>query len=314
MIPGSKTSQRLRAGRRLAVVSIVTSAALAVAKIVIGWMAGSTSVVADGVESAGDVVASTVLLFGLAVAARPPDEHHPYGHGRFEMLTGLALGFLLAAVGVGIAVKSVMRAAAVHEPPAAYGIWPLIASILAKGILSSVKLSYGKRIKSAALVADAWNDSVDILSGTVALAALGLTLYDPERFLAFDHYGGFAVGLIVIFLGLRVVRETSLQLMDTMPAVELMDAIREVARGVPGVLGVEKCYARKTGLQYHVDLHLELDPDLTVRASHDLASQVRDRIKQELDWVADVMVHVEPYQGPPTPGTEASCRRESRQP
>lgn len=294
----SRTSHRLRIARRLALLSVATSAVLAATKIVVGTLAGSTSVVADGVESAGDVVASTVLMFGLAVAARPPDEHHPYGHGRFEMLTGLALGFLLAAVGVGIAVKSVVRVGQVHEPPAAYGVWPLVASILAKGVLSGIKLRYGRRIKSAALIADAWNDSVDILSGTVALAALGLTLYDPTRFLAFDHYGGFAVGLIVIFLGLRVVRETSLQLMDTMPAVELMDAIRESARRVPGVLGVEKCYARKTGLQYHVDLHLELDPELTVRASHDLATQVRERIKQDLDWVADVMVHVEPYSGP----------------
>ncbi|MCS7314000.1 MAG: cation diffusion facilitator family transporter [Bryobacterales bacterium] len=309
-----KTSQRLRIGRRLAMVSVATSAALAVGKIVIGWMAGSTSVVADGLESASDVVASTVLLFGLAVAAKPPDEKHPYGHGRFEMLTGLALGFLLAAVGVGIAVQSVLRAGADHEPPAFFGIWPLIASIVAKGVLSVIKLSYGRRIQSAALVADAWNDTVDILSGTVALAALGLTLYDPSRFLAFDHYGGFAVGLIVIFLGLRVVRETSLQLMDTMPAVELMDAIREVARSVPGVLGVEKCYARKTGLQYHVDLHLELDPDLTVRASHDLATQVRARILEELDWVADVMVHVEPYEGPLAGEREVSSRKVPPQP
>ncbi|MGC8792917.1 MAG: cation diffusion facilitator family transporter [Bryobacteraceae bacterium] len=298
MNPRSVTSQRLRTGRRLALASIATSGALAVIKILVGWMAGSTSVVADGLESASDVLASTVLLFGLAVAAKPADEHHPYGHGRFEMLTGLALGFLLAVAGVGIAVKSVLRIGEVHQPPAAYGMWPLIGSILAKGVLSGVKLRYGRRIKSAALVADAWNDTLDILSGAVALGALGMTLYDPSRFLAFDHYGGFAVGLIVIFLGLRVVRETSLQLMDTMPAAELMDAIREAARSVPGVLGVEKCYARKTGLQYHVDLHLELDPDLTVRASHDLASQVRDRIKQELDWVADVLVHVEPYQGP----------------
>jgi len=280
-------------------VSIATSAALAMTKILVGWMAGSTSVVADGFESAGDVVASAVVLFGLAVAARPPDEHHPYGHGRFEMLTGLGVGFLLAAAGLGISVKSLMRITEVHAPPAAYGLWPLVASIAAKSVLSAVKLRYGRRIKSGALVADAWNDTVDILSGSVALAALGLTLHDPARYLAFDHYGGFAVGLIVIFLALRVVRETSLQLMDTMPAVELMDAVRETARGVPGVCDVEKCYARKTGLQYHVDLHLELDPELTVRASHDIATQVRIRIKETLDWVADVMVHVEPYAGPP---------------
>jgi cation diffusion facilitator family transporter len=293
-------SQRLRTGRRIALASVATSAALAVAKILIGWMAGSTSVVADGFESASDVVASAVVLFGLAVAARPPDDQHPYGHGRFEMLTGLGLGFLLAVVGLAISVKSLLRVGEVHQPPAAYGLWPLLASVAAKSALSTVKLRYGRRIQSAALVADAWNDTVDILSGTVALAALGLTLYDPSRFLAFDHYGGFAVGLIVIFLGLRVVRETSLQLMDTMPAVELMDAIREAARDVPGVRGVEKCYARKTGLQYHVDLHLELDPELTVRASHEIATQVRFRIKERLDWVADVMVHVEPYAGEPS--------------
>ncbi len=297
MSAGLSQSERLRTGRRIALASVAVSGALAVAKILIGWMAGSTSVVADGFESASDVVASTVVLFGLAVAARPPDDQHPYGHGRFEMLTGLGLGFLLALVGLAISVKSLLRVGAVHQPPAWYGLWPLLASVAAKSLLSVLKLRYGRRIQSAALVADAWNDTVDILSGTVALAALGLTLYDPSRFLAFDHYGGFAVGLIVIFLGLRVVRETSLQLMDTMPAVELMDAIREAAQDVPGVRGVEKCYARKTGLQYHVDLHLELDPELTVRASHDIATQVRYRIKERLDWVADVMVHVEPHAG-----------------
>lgn len=296
----ARQSQRLKTGRRLALASVAASAVLAVVKIVVGWMAGSTSVVADGFESAGDVVSSAVVLFGLAVAAKPPDEHHPYGHGRLEMLTGLGVGFLLAAAGLGISVRSLLRLREAHAAPAAYGVWPLVASIATKSVLSALKLRYGRRIKSAALIADAWNDTVDILSGSVALAALGLTLYDPTRYLAFDHYGGFVVGLIVIFLALSVVRETSLQLMDTMPAVELMDAIRETARAVPGVCDVEKCYARKTGLQYHVDLHLELDPELTVRASHDIATQVRIRIKEALDWVADVMVHVEPYPGPAT--------------
>ncbi len=297
MTEGISQSERLRKGKLIALSSVATSAVLALIKILVGWMAGSTAVVADGFESASDVVASVVVLFGLAVASKPADDRHPYGHGRFEMVTGLGLGFLLALVGVGISIRSLSRLHQVHEPPAFYAIWPLAASVAAKSALSAIKLRYGRRIQSAALVADAWNDAVDILSGVLALAAVGLTLYDPSRFLAFDHYGGFAVGLIVIFLGLRVVRETSLQLMDTMPAVELMDLIRDAARGVPGVLGVEKCYARKTGLQYHVDLHLELDPELTVRASHDIATQVRFRIKERLDWVADVLVHVEPYMG-----------------
>ena len=144
-------------------------------------------------------------------------------------------------------------------------------------------------------MADAWNDLVDVLSGMAAVTGLGLTLYDPRRFPSADNYGGFAVGLIVIFLGLRVIRDTTYQLMDTMPAPDLMEEIRRVAISVPGVLGVEKCFARNTGMKHHVDLHLEVDPSMTVKESHDIATKVRNRIVKELDWVADVLVHVEPH-------------------
>ena len=120
-------------------------------------------------------------------------------------------------------------------------------------------------------MADAWNDSVDILSAMVALIAVGVTLLDPARFMAADHIGGFLVGLIVVFTGLRIAWETAMQLMDTMPDEREMAAIRSSAMRVPGVRGVEKCFARKTGLQYHVDLHLEVDPEMTVRESHDIA-------------------------------------------
>jgi cation diffusion facilitator family transporter len=102
------------------------------------------------------------------------------------------------------------------------------------------------------------------------------------------------VGLIVVFTGIRVSRDTVLQLMDTMPEEPLMNQIRAAAMAVPGVRGVEKCFARKTGLRYHVDLHLEVDPEMTVRQSHDIAHQVRLQVVERLDWVADVLVHVEP--------------------
>jgi divalent metal cation (Fe/Co/Zn/Cd) transporter len=126
------------------------------------------------------------------------------------------------------------------------------------------------------------------------MTALGLTLYDPSRFLSADHYGGFAVGLIVIFTGLRVAKETSDRLSDTMPDAELLKEIRAAAMTVSGVQAVEKCYARSSGLQYHVDIHIEVAPGMTVRESHDIATQVRFAIRRQLDWVADVLVHVEP--------------------
>lgn len=284
----------MRLGQRVAILGMVVSGALAVVKILTGLMAHSTSVVADGIESAGDVFASGLVLLGLMVAAKPADSNHPYGHGRAETLTGLLVGLMLAATGIAISVHALLLVGAPQTPPAAYAVWPLIASILLKSVMSYLKYHYGKQIGSAALMADAWNDGVDILSGAAALVAVGLTLYDPQRFLAADHYGGFAVGLIVIFTGIRVARDTGLQLMDTMPDEKLIAAIPEVARSVPGVQGIEKCFARKTGLKYHVDLHLEVDPDISVQASHEIAQRVRERLREELDWVADVLVHVEP--------------------
>ena len=284
----------MQVGQRVALAGMAVSSVLAVVKIVIGAAGGSTSVVADGLESAGDVFASGFVLLGLTIAAKPADENHPYGHGRVEILTGLLIGLILLAGGVGISWRSLGKVAEIHAPPAVFVIWPLVASAVIKSVLSGLKFHFGKKIHSAALVADAWNDSVDILSGLVALIAVVLSLYDPSRFLAADHYGGFAVGIIVIFTGLRVARDTAFQLMDTMPDENLMNTIREVALRVPGVRGVEKCYARKTGLTYHVDLHLEVDPNLTVRESHNIATEVRVHLKDSLEWVADVLVHVEP--------------------
>jgi len=286
----SKTS----IGKRVAVVSIAVSALLALAKILIGLVGHSTAVVADGFESAGDVVASSFVLFGFAIASRPPDEDHPYGHGRYETLTGLIVGLVLLLGGVGICYRSLQNVAGIHPPPAAYGLWPLLVSMVAKALLSGIKFKYGRRIGSSALVADAWNDFVDIISAVAAATALGLTLYDPARFWAADHYGGFAVGLIVVFTGIRVAKETSERLTDTMPSSELLAEIRTVANSVAGVRSVEKCYARSTGLQYHVDLHIDVDPDMSVRDSHEIATNVRFTLREQLDWVADVLVHVEP--------------------
>lgn len=289
-----RSSTKIRIGKRVALASIAVSGILAVVKITVGIIGRSASVLADGFESAGDVVAATAVFFGFAIASRPADEGHPYGHGRYETLTGLIVGVILFVAGIGICYRSLLGVQHVHDVPASYGVWALLASMIAKAVMSAVKFHYGKRIRSAALTADAWNDFVDILSALTALTALGLTLLDPDRFLVADHYGGFAVGLFVIFTGMRVAKETSSRLTDEMPDDEMMSAIREVSLTVPGAVGVEKCFARNVGLQYYVDLHLEVDPDLTVRKSHDIATEVRFAIRKRLDWVADVLVHVEP--------------------
>jgi len=279
--------------RRAAIASIAISATLSSIKITVGLAAHSVALVSDGFESAADILMSGLVLFGLWVAAKPADADHPYGHGRFEILTGLAIGAVLAIAGAGISWRAIAERNDQHTP-ASFALWPLLGAAVLKGILWTAKMRIGKKSGSVALSADALNDAVDMCSGIVALIAVGLAVYFPEMRSA-DHWGGFAVGLFVIFFGLRVVRETALQLMDTMPEGERMDQIRAAAKRVPGTLGIEKCFARKTGLRYHVDLHLEVDPELTVRASHDIATAVRAAIKSDLDWVEDVLVHVEPH-------------------
>jgi cation diffusion facilitator family transporter len=282
--------------RRLALTGMAVSGLLAVLKIIVGTQAHSTSVLADGFESAADVVSSGLVWLGLTVASRPADENHPYGHGRFEILTGFAMGCILSATGVAICWRSWSKVGVAEQPPEAWALWAIVVSIAAKAALSWTKLHFGKNLGSASLLADGQNDFVDILSGSVALAALGLTLYNPGRFVEADHLGGIAVGLIVSFLGTQVIRETAMQLMDTMPDDDKLRAVRDVALQVPGARAVEKCYARKTGLQYHVDLHLQVDSHLSVRDSHLISGKVKTAIKHKLPWVQNVLVHVEPWE------------------
>jgi cation diffusion facilitator family transporter len=284
----------MQTGQRVAALGMVVSGALAAIKIYAGVTGHSTAVVADGLESASDIFASGFVLLGLTLAAIPPDENHPYGHGRVETLTGLLIGMVLTAGGVLISFSSIQKLGRPREVVASFVIYPLLVSLLAKGCLAVYKFHYGKRLKSDALRADAWNDMMDSVSATVALIAVGLALLDANRFAESDRYGGALVGVLVIATGLRIAYDTAMQLIDTMPGDDLMAQLREAARAEPGVRGVEKCFARKTGLKYHVDLHLEVDPEMTVRQSHDIAHQVRLRIMDKLDWVADVLVHVEP--------------------
>jgi len=282
--------------RQIAIVGMAVSGFLAALKITVGWLGNSASVTADGFESTADVFASGLLLVGLTLALRPPDKNHPYGHGRVEILTGLLLGFLLLDAGCLIAWRGLASAGDSLHVPQSYAVWPLIVSIFAKLGLVLVKYRHGKKIGSSSLLADAANDSIDIVSGVVALGALSLALHDPGRFWRADHYGAFCVGLIVIVTALRVMRDTSLHLVDTMPDDQTIRVIRDAALSVPDVKGVEKCFARKTGFKYHVDLHLEVDPGITVLFSHEIAKNVRERIREQLPWVDDVLVHVEPWQ------------------
>ncbi len=290
-------AESYRTARRVALASLAVSGVLACSNIVVGFLAHSTSVMATGFEFAGDMLASSIVLIGMRVAARPADDDHPYGHGRFETLSAFVVGVILALAGVMICYQSLQAIGARHAPPGISAAAALAGAIILRSIMSTIKFRVGRRLRSSALMADAWNDAVDILSALAALTAVGLATYDPGRFLAADHYGGFVVGIVVVITGIRVVRDASFELVDTMPPPVLTDEILQVAGSVAGVQGIDKVFARKTGLRYHIDLHIEVDPTLTVAASHAIGGHVRATLKSQLPWVADVLVHVEPAGG-----------------
>jgi cation diffusion facilitator family transporter len=280
-------------GRRIALISMSVGAAIAVTKIVVGAHAGSAAVTSDGLEAGGDVLSSGIVYAGLLLAAKPPDSEHPYGHGRYETLAGLAVGAILLLAGAAIFWHG-FTTFSESSPLPAYALYPLLASVVIKTVLAAAKFRVGRRISSTALQADAWHDMTDLFSTIVALVAVSLTLLNATRFGAADHVGAILIGVIIFSLSIQVVRRTIDKLVDTMPDPGKLAEIRRAALRVPGALGIEKCFARPTGLRYHVDLHLEVDPSLTVRDSHEIATHVRGAIKDSLPWVADVLVHVEP--------------------
>ncbi len=293
--PGGQGSVRHQEliGRRVALISMAVGAAIAVSKIVVGAQAGSSAVTSDGLEAGGDVLSSAIVYIGLSLAAKPPDSEHPYGHGRYETLAGLAVGAILLLAGAAIFWHSMSSLSERTRLPA-YALYPLFASVGIKIALSVAKFRVGRQISSTALQADAWHDMTDLLSTFVALVSVGLNLLNPARFATADHIGGILIGIIIFALSIQVVHRTIDNLLDTMPDPEKLAEVRRAALSVRGALGIEKCFARATGLRYHVDLHLEVDPDLSVRASHEIATLVRGAIKDTLPWVADVLVHVEP--------------------
>lgn len=284
-------------GRRISLVSCSIGAALAITKIVVGMKAGSNAVVSDGLETSGDVLSSLIVYIGLLLAGKPPDAEHPYGHGRYETLAGLAVGGIILLTGAGILWHG-LNSTGSAEPLQSFALYPLVAAAGAKLALATIKLRVGKKIESSGLQADAWHDMTDLLSTLIAFCAVTLTLIDPNRFGVADRLGSIIISAIVILLAIQVVRRTVDSLLDTMPEDSRMVEIRAVALSVPGALGIEKCFARRTGLKYHVDLHLEVNPQLTVQASHDIATKVKIAIKDRLAWVADVLIHVEPAQVP----------------
>ena len=267
---------------------------LAAGKLAGGILGHSQALVADAVESFADIISSLIVWRGLVVAAKPPDDDHPYGHGKAESIATAIIATLLLMAAVGIGVSATREIFQPHQPPHPWTLAILIGVVLIKEGLFRIVARAGRETSSTVVASDAWHHRSDAI--TSFAAAIGITaawIGGPRWAAADDVAAVFAAGIIA-WNGWRLLRPALLDLMDTTPDPALTAAIRSVAESVSGVNNVEKVLVRRMGWELLVDMHVRVAPDLTVAAAHVIAHHVKDAIRQAQPAVRDVLIHIEP--------------------
>jgi len=251
----------------------------------------------DAIASFLDVISTLVLVISIKMAGKPPDEEHPFGHGRYEPLVGLQLGLILAVVGCGLIIHQAFHIVEVPHHlilDKRSWIFPFVALILLEGCYHFVK-KVAKIQNSPALAADAYHYRIDSITSLFATIALVLAAYFPEWSLTFDHLGAMVIAGLMIGLGLYAAKNNLNQLMDRNPSPAYFNQVRQAALTVEGVKDTEKIRIQLYGPDAHVDIDIEVDPALTVAVAHKISQKVRVAIQKQWPAVRDVTVHVEPY-------------------
>jgi cation diffusion facilitator family transporter len=288
------STRNLQTGARVALLGLVINVVLASVKIVAGVVGHAYVLIADGMESALDVAGSIVIWGGLTVAARPPDRTHPYGHGKAEPIAALVVAVCVLAAAVGLAIESVREILTPHHGPAPFTLAVLVVVIVIKEILFRYVNRVGQNLESTAVQTDAWHHRSDALTSTAAFIGISIALIGGERWQSADDWAALFACAVIAANGIRLARPALFEIMDTAPGGKIVKAICSVASSVPGVVEVEKCHARKMGLDYYVDLHVGVDGNISVHEGHQIAHRVKSAIQQRDSRVADVLVHIEP--------------------
>lgn len=258
---------------------------------------GSSALLMDALSSLVDVVCSLFLIIFIKLADRPPDRNHPFGHGRFEPLAGLQLGLLLSLIGGGMLLQQIFQVTTSPQgtamSPVAWMI-PFGAMILLE-IGHAIVMRAAKNQDSPALLADAAHYRIDSLTSLFAALALISAAYFPEWSFFFDHGGAILIAILMVFLGFYAVRDNLHQLLDRIPATHYFDTVKQAARRVKGVFGTEKIRIQLYGPDSHVDIDIEVEPEMSVLAAHEISQQVRVEIQKDWPAVRDVTVHIEPF-------------------
>ncbi len=283
--------------RKVTWVGLGWNVMLSVGKFFAGYFGGSQALIADAIHSASDFITDIAVLVGSRFWNSPPDADHPYGHRRFETLISVGIGVAVCAVGVGLGYDAVMRlregAEAATRPEWIAAVMAL-ASILVKEALFQYTVHEGKKIRSQALIANAWHHRSDAFSSIPVLIAVLVGILFPSLWFA-DCVGAIIVALFILHTGYEIAWPGIHQVADEGASKEVAAKLRQVAEATPGVISIHGFRTRYVGSDLHVDLHIVVDAEMTLLAAHDLSEEVERRIIESGENVIDAMVHVDPF-------------------
>jgi cation diffusion facilitator family transporter len=274
--------------------SIVGNTSLAIIKGVAGYFGNSYALIADAIESTTDIFASFLVLFGIKYSNKPADKNHPYGHGRAEpLITFLVVGFLIASASF-IAHESIINIQTPHDLPKTWTLFVLGAIIIWKEISFRLVLKKSKETNSSSLKADAWHHRSDAMTSVAAFIGISTALILGKGYESADDWAALFASGFILYNCYLIFRPALGEIMDEHLYDDLIIEIRKVALTVNGIKGTEKCFIRKAGMKYHVDLHAIVDANITVKEGHEIAHDLKDILRNEILELGHVLIHIEP--------------------
>jgi cation diffusion facilitator family transporter len=274
--------------------SIIGNTSLALIKGVAGFFGNSYALIADAIESTTDIFASLLVLFGIKYSNRPADKNHPYGHGRAEpLVTFLVVGFLITSATI-IAYESIKNIGTPHDLPKPWTLLVLGAIIIWKEISYRIVLKKSKETHSSSLKADAWHHRSDAITSVAAFIGISIALIFGKGYETADDWAALFASGFILYNSYLIFRPALGEIMDEHVYDDLIEEIRQVSHKVVGVEDTEKCFIRKAGMQYHVELHATVKAHLTVKEGHDIAHKLKDTLRSEIPQLGHVLIHIEP--------------------
>lgn len=274
--------------------SVIGNTSLALIKGLAGFFGNSYALIADAIESTTDVFSSLLVLFGLKYAKRPADENHPYGHGKIEpLITFLVVSFLVTSATI-IAYESIQNIQTPHKAPESWTLIILVGIILWKEISFRIVLKKSKETNSSSLKADAWHHRSDAITSVMAFVGISIALIFGEGYETADDWAALLASGFIIYNSYLIFRPALGEIMDEHLYDDLLEEIRKESLEVQGVLGTEKCFIRKAGTSYHVDLHAIVEGELSVREGHEIAHCLKDHLRAKIPNLGHVLIHIEP--------------------